>query len=166
MAKWGKYTLAVALFVWLASLSCMDLSSIRRESGLFDLSSWSVVEVGEHYCHEFYENGEHGTTAAGDSGEVTKKWGLMGGICDIGTLSAQEGCEVEFSVQSRRGEARVLLYDEQSGDIYDEQLEGLHMLSLPQGEYRIYFVGSHFSGTYDMTYDGGSFALPGEEAAE
>ena len=165
MAKWGKYTLAVLLFAWAASLFSMDIIDIRRESGLFDLSSWGVVEAGEHYRHKFYETEKH-ATAETDSGEVTHKWGLMGGICDIGTLSAQEGCEVDFSVQSRHGEARVLLYDEQSGDIYDEQLEGLHMLSLPQGEYRIYFVGSHFSGTYDMTYDGGSFALPGEKAAE
>ena len=166
MAKWGKYTLAVLLFAWAASLFSMDIINIRRESELFDLSSWSVVNAGEHYCRKFYETEKHDAIAETDSGEVTHKWGLMGGICDIGTLSAQEGCEVDFSVQSRHGEARVLLYDEQSGDIYDEQLEGLHMLSLPQGEYRIYFVGSHFSGTYDMTYDGGSFALPGEEAAE
>ncbi len=159
MEKLRKYSVPILLFAWASSLFCIDLIAIRRESVLFDLSAAGVAEVGEHYHRKFYETTDC-TAASEHSGEVAKKWGLMGGISEVGTLSAQEGCQVNLSVQSRRGEAGFVLCNQETGDIYDARNE--ETLTLPQGEYRVLCAGNRFSGTCALTFDGGSFALPDE----
>lgn len=86
-----------------------DLSNVKRESNLISLPDNSIIAMGDHNYHKFYNITEHSFAADKKSGEIIKKWGLIGGINEIGTVTAEKDGAISFYTNPRKGQAKCLI---------------------------------------------------------
>lgn len=80
----------------------IDLSNVKRESNLISLSDNSIIEIGDHNYHKFYNMTKYSSPPDQRSGEIVKNWGFIGGINDIGTITAEQCYIFLYKIQKRK----------------------------------------------------------------
>lgn len=143
----------VLLLLWVITWGSSD---VRRESALIAMPDTVITELGEHMRHKFYDVSNHTTSPDHNEGQIKRHWGLMGGIDELGALTAEQSGTVSFSVSPRKGEMKLLLQDTASQETvyYDYVTEEERTVTLEKGTYRAYLVGNYFSGECTISYQG------------
>lgn len=132
----------------------IDLSNVKRESNLILLSDNSIIEIGDHNYHKFYNMTKHSSAPDQKSGEIIKNWGFIGGINDIGTITTGQNSVISFYIKPKKGKVKCLIQNIEAKEIVfsDYILEEVKTLSLEEGLYRIFVVADEFSGKCNITY--------------
>ncbi len=143
---------------WLVLIACLlfpSFSEISRESTLITKPAEVIAGLGAHGHHMFYNIKEHGQEPDGQEGTIIQKYGLMGGVQALDTLTTEKG-KVSFFANGRHGQLKMLMVNTDTQEIvfYDIVTEDEHTLVLDAGTYQIYLVGDTFSGRYEMEYQG------------
>lgn len=150
------YLLLLILF-----FSAKDLPNIKRESNLIALSDSSIIAMGDHNYHKFYSMTKHSYASDQRSGEVIKKWGLIGGINDIGTIVAEKNSTISPYANTRKGKVKLLIQNVEteeiafSGYIIDKS----ETFPIEEGTYHIFLITDEFSGKCGIAYQNAIFKL-------
>lgn len=136
-----------------------NLSDVRRESNLISLPDNSIIAIGDHNYHKFYNMTEYTFAADKKSGEIIKKWGLIGGINEIGTVTAEKDGSISFYTTPRKGQAKCLIQNVETKKIVfsDYILDEPKTLPLEEGSYCIFVVTDEFSGKCTIGYQNAIF---------
>lgn len=147
------------LVVLLAWVVVSGTPQVRRESELFALSDSAVAAIGEHNYHKFYNNTEHGRAADGRSGEVTQTCGLIGGISELGTLTAEADSTLSLRADARKGRVRCILQQAETAEIVFSGILSAEAETLAPaaGTYRVLLVADNFSGSCTLAYENAAF---------
>lgn len=137
----------------------IDLSNVKHESNLILLSDNSIIEIGDHNYHKFYNMTKHSSAPDQKSGEIIKNWGFIGGINDIGTITTGQNSVISFYIKPKKGKVKCLIQNIEAKEIVfsDYILEEVKTLSLEEGLYRIFVVADEFSGKCNITYKNAIF---------
>ena len=137
----------------------IDLSNVKRESNLILLSDNSIIEIGDHNYHKFYNMTKHSSAPDQKSGEIIKNWGFIGGINDIGTITTGQNSVISFYIKPKKGKVKCLIQNIEAKEIVfsDYILEEVKTLSLEEGLYRIFVVADEFSGKCNIIYKNAIF---------
>ena len=137
----------------------IDLSNVKRESNLILLSDNSIIEIGDHNYHKFYNMTKHSSAPDQKSGEIIKNWGFIGGINDMGTITTGQNSVISFYIKPKKGKVKCLIQNIEAKEIVfsDYILEEVKTLSLEEGLYRIFVVADEFSGKCNITYKNAIF---------
>ena len=151
----------IYLLLLISFFSVIDLSNVRRESNLIALSDHSIIAVGDHNYHKFYNMTEHSSDPDQRSGEIIKKWGLIGGINDIGTITAEKNSTVSFYINPRKGKVKFLIQNAGTGKIVFSGyiLNAPETFPLEEGTYRVFVVADGFSGKCSIAYQNAIFEI-------
>ena len=123
------------------------------------LSDNSIIEIGDHNYHKFYNMTKHSSAPDQKSGEIIKNWGFIGGINDIGTITTGQNSVISFYIKPKKGKVKCLIQNIEAKEIVfsDYILEEVKTLSLEEGLYRIFVVADEFSGKCNITYKNAIF---------
>ncbi len=149
----------VYLLLLISLFTVIDLSNVKRESNLILLSDNSIIEIGDHNYHKFYNMTKHSSAPDQKSGEIIKNWGFIGGINDIGTITTGQNSVISFYIKPKKGKVKCLIQNIEAKEIVfsDYILEEVKTLSLEEGLYRIFVVADEFSGKCNITYKNAIF---------
>lgn len=106
------------------------------------------------------DNQYYGTSSLSAYGQhdATVSFLLMGGNYDMGTLHVKDSAEIQLVAGIDLGAIRVLLVSEDEEICFDGFVsEDKQELSLKEGKYRIYLVGSWFKGKVEISFTNGTF---------
>ena len=92
----------VYLLLLMSLFTVIDLSNVKRESNLISLSDNSIIEIGDHNYHKFYNMTKYSSPPDQRSGEIVKNWGFIGGINDIGTITAEQNSVISFYIKYKK----------------------------------------------------------------
>lgn len=151
-----KWFYATPWIVLVFGLFFLPFTEVSKESTLIAQPAEVIAALGSHEQHMFYDIKEETKSPDDQEGEIIQKYGLMGGVAFLDTLTAAEQGEISLAMDARHGALKLLLEKADTKEVifYDFLTEEAKELSLEAGEYRIYVVGDQFSGKCQIAYQG------------
>lgn len=93
-----------------------------------------------------------------DEDSFSLHFSIMGGMVQVGELTVKNGSVIAGHVEKRTGRAKLLFVDDSTDKAaFYQEISNNTPISLPQGIYHVYFVGSWFSGKCSMDCSNATF---------
>lgn len=150
--KWKKIMSAVTVVVFIAMLS-LSITKLASYSKFINEDAKVLITQLDD---EYYLSS---SMSSDSEGEFSQKVSRLGGNVRLGTLSVTEEAMVRFSSSVKNGQLKLLIANDETEEIIyfdnleDEELE----MALESGAYRIYLVGSWYSGKCVIQYENAMF---------
>lgn len=95
----------ILCMVWLFR---MPFTEVSKESTLIAQPAEVITALGSHQQNMFYDIKEETKSPDGQEGEIIQKYGLMGGIAFLDTLTASQQGKISFAMDARHGALKLL----------------------------------------------------------
>ena len=150
------------LCMWLAAIWLQIDGVLEKKDGNLFFDAPAEVILSEH-------RGEHGggssvlEITSDQEMEYKTMWETLCGNTEVLTLQAEEGSKLDFCGSIKKGEARVMLEQQENGEITEFYLEDEmeQQVALEKGDYILFLTGKDFKGS--LSFVGQDIVIRQEE---
>lgn len=144
-----KYFFRIPVIILLIVCAVVILMQCLKYSNIYDLSDEEILADYPQVHHTMLYS-----SSILDNRELEASMFLMSGNCSICSLTSTQQATVELSVDRKRGKGKLLLKNQENGEICSFPLENEDSeIPVDAGSYQVFLTGKWFGGNFTLKSD-------------